>query len=194
MAYENLLKSVEESAQERERDLREKARKAVQAISEDTRSQASAIQQSFLEEAKKTAAIEKNKSIYITKGENKEKLIKTKEKIYSTAFSEAEQRLLPIRKNPEYPAILKNLTREAIGAIGQEEFLVHIDKQDEQLIGGILSDLNSHAKIIPDLHCSGGLVVSTPNGSIKISNTIESRLERAREQKKLQIYAVLYGD
>ncbi len=30
MAYENLLKSVEESAQEKERELREKARSAVE--------------------------------------------------------------------------------------------------------------------------------------------------------------------
>ena len=39
MAYENLLKSVEESAQEKERELREKARSAVQLISEDTKNQ-----------------------------------------------------------------------------------------------------------------------------------------------------------
>ncbi len=103
MAYENLLRSVEESAQERERDLREKARNAIQAISEETRNQVSAIQQSFLEESKKTAAIEKNKFIYVTKGENKEKLITTKEKIFSSAFAQAEQRLLQIRKDPRVP-------------------------------------------------------------------------------------------
>ena len=49
MAYENLLKSVEESAQEREQELREKAQSAVQAISEDTQKQAAEIQQSLLE-------------------------------------------------------------------------------------------------------------------------------------------------
>ncbi len=193
MAYENLLKSVEESAQERERDLREKASNAIQAISEETRNQVSAIQHSFLEEAKKTAAIEKNKFIYVTKGENKEKLITTKEKIFSAAFAQAEQRLLQIRKDPRYPGILKNLAREAVGTIGSEEFLVHIDKQDEPLIRSILTDLKVVATIVTDLHCSGGLIVSTPDESIKISNTIESRLERAREQKKLQIYAALYG-
>ena len=59
MAYENLLKSVEESAQEREQELREKARSIVKAISEDTRNQAEEIQQSLLAEAKKAAAEEK---------------------------------------------------------------------------------------------------------------------------------------
>ena len=194
MAYENLLKSVEESAQEKERELREKAQSAVQLISEDTKNQSAAIQQSLLAEAKKAATIEKNKRIYLTKGENKENLIKTKEAIFSTAFGDAEQRLSHVRKDPKYPDILKNLTREAVGALGGETFRIHIDKRDENLIKKILSDLHLSGEVIADLQCSGGLVVTTQNGSVKISNTLESRLERVKEQKKLEIYAVLYGD
>jgi V/A-type H+-transporting ATPase subunit E len=194
MAYENLLKSVEESAQEKEHELREKARSAVQLISEDAKNQAIVIQQSLLAEAKKAATIEKNKLIYLTKGENKEKLIKTKEAIFSRAFGDAEQHLSHVRKDLKYPDILKNLTREAVGALGGETFCIHIDKRDEKLIKKILSELNLSGKVIADLQCSGGLVVSTQNESVKISNTFESRLERVREQKKLEIYAVLYGD
>jgi V/A-type H+-transporting ATPase subunit E len=194
MAYENLLKSVEESAQEKERELREKAQSAVQLISEDTKNQSAAIQQSLLAEAKKAATIEKNKRIYLTKGENKENLIKTKEAIFSTAFGDAEQRLSHVRKDPKYPDILKNLTREAVGALGGETIRIHIDKRDEKLIKKILSELHLSGEVIADLQCSGGLVVSTQNESVKISNTLESRLERVKEQKKLEIYAVLYGD
>jgi vacuolar-type H+-ATPase subunit E/Vma4 len=194
MAYENLLKSVEESAQEKERELREKAHSAVQRISEDTKNQSTVIQQSLLVEAKKAATIEKNKLFYLTKGENKENLIKTKEAIFSTAFGDAEQRLSHVRKDPKYPDILKNLTREAVGALGGETFRIHIDKRDENLIKKILSDLHLSGEVIADLHSSGGLVVTTQNGSVKISNTLESRLERVKEQKKLEIYAVLYGD
>ncbi len=194
MAYENLLKSVEESAQEKEHELREKARSAVQLISEDTKNQSTVIHQSLLAEAKKAATIEKNKLFYLTKGENKENLIKTKEAIFSTAFDDAEQRLSHVRKDPKYPNILKNLTQEAVGALGGETFRIHIDKRDENLINKILSELHLSGEVIADLHCSGGLVVSTQNESVKISNTLESRLERVKEQKKLEIYAVLYGD
>lgn len=194
MAYENLLKSVEESAQEKERELKDKARSIVQAISEETKNQASALQTSLLEEAKNTVAVEKNKLMYLTKGENKEKLIKTKERVYTTAFTEAEQFLSQIRKDPRYPVILKNLAHEALLALGGEKIHVHVDKQDENLIRGILSDLNFSGEIKTDLQTAGGLVVSAPDGSVNISNTIESRLERAKEQKKLQIYSSLFGD
>ena len=194
MAYENLLKSVEESAQEREQELREKAQSAVQAISEDTQKQAAEIQQSLLAETKKAVAIEKNKRIYLTKGENKETLIKTKERIVSKAFHDAEQRLSGLRNDPKYPAVFNKLTHEAIESVGGEEFRIHIDKRDEHLVKRIMSDMNLTAEIIADLQCFGGLVVSTRNESVKISNTLESRLERAKERKKLEVYAVMYGD
>jgi vacuolar-type H+-ATPase subunit E/Vma4 len=194
MAYENLLKSVEESAQEKERELREKTRSAVELISEDAKNQATLIQQTLLAEAKKAATIEKNKLIYLTKGENKEKLIKTKEAIFSTAIEAAGQRLSHMRKDPKYPEILKNLTLEAVGAVGGDTFRIHIDKRDANLIKKILSELNLSGEIVEDLLCSGGLVVSARNESIKISNTLESRLDRVKEQKKLQIYSILHGD
>jgi vacuolar-type H+-ATPase subunit E/Vma4 len=194
MAYENLLKSVEESAQEKERELREKTRSAVELISEDAKNQATLIQQTLLAEAKKAATIEKNKLIYLTKGENKEKLIKTKEAIFSTAIEAAGQRLSHMRKDPKYPEILKNLTLEAVRAVGGDTFRIHIDKRDANLIKKILSELNLSGEIVEDLLCSGGLVVSARNESIKISNTLESRLDRVKEQKKLQIYSILHGD
>ena len=194
MAYENLLKSVEESAQEREQELRQKAQSTVQAISEDITNQAAEIQQSLLEEAKKAASVEKNKRIYLTKGENKEKLIKTKERIVSLAFRDAEQRLSTLRNDPKYPAVFNKLAREAIESLGEKEFRIHIDKRDEQLMKKSLSDMNRTGEIIADLQCSGGLVVSTRNESVKISNTLESRLERAKERKKLEVYAVMFGD
>jgi V/A-type H+-transporting ATPase subunit E len=194
MAYENLLKSVEESAQEREQELREKAKSTIQAISEDIRNQAEEIQQSLLAEAKKAAAVEKNQRIYLTKGENKETLIKTKEQIVSKAFHDAEQRLSGLRNDPKYPAIFNKLAREAIESVGGEEFCIHIDKRDEQLMKKILFNMNLTGEIIPDLKCAGGLVVSTRNESVTISNTLESRLERVKERKKLEVYSVMYGD
>jgi V/A-type H+-transporting ATPase subunit E len=99
-----------------------------------------------------------------------------------------------VRKDRKYPDILKSLTREAVGALGGETFRIHIDKRDEKIIKKILSELNLSGEVIADLQCAGGLVVNTQNESVKISNTLESRLERVKEQKKLEIYTVLYGD
>ncbi len=194
MAYENLLKSVEENAQERERELREKTRATIQEISNDTKNQVAIVQQSFLEQAKKGALIDRNKLIYLTKNENKKKLITIKETIFLRAFVEAEQQLSLKRNHPDYPVIIKKLSLEALEALGGEKFRIHVDKRDEQLIKKLIVELNLPGEIIADLTCAGGLVASNLDETIKISNTFESRLERAKEQAKLEIYTVLFGD
>jgi len=194
MAYENLLKSVEESAQEKELELREKARITIQEISDDIKNQEASVRQSLLTEAEKAALIERNKLIYLTKNENKKKLISAKETIFVRAFGDAEERLSHLRNDPNYPAIFKKLTLEAVAILGEEKFRIHVDKQDEQLIKRILAEMNLSGEVNADLTCAGGLVASTVDESAKISNTIESRLERAKEQKKLEIYAVLFGE
>ena len=194
MAYENLLKSVEESAQEKERELRERARTAVLAVDEEAKKQARAIQQALLADAEKAATIEKNKLMYLVKAENKEHVIRIKETIFSKAFAGAEQRLSLVRNDPQYPAIFRNLTTEAVGALGGEKFKIHVDKRDEQLLKKTLSELKLSGEISTDLQSSGGLVVSTPDESVRIANTVESRLERAKEQNRLKIYTALYGD
>ena len=83
MAYENLLKSVEESAQERERELREKAKKQAREIRADAKKQAEEIQKNAVKEAEKSATIERNKQMYLTKGEIKEQGLRmTREGLY----------------------------------------------------------------------------------------------------------------
>jgi V/A-type H+-transporting ATPase subunit E len=194
LAYENLLKSVDESAQERERELRENARVTIESVRKKARKQAELIRQSQISDAENTAAVENNKLLCIAGGENKARLIRIREQLFSSAFNEAKLRLSHLRKNQKYPEIFKKLTVDAAEALGAVAFHVHVDKRDEELCRETLVSLNLPAEIIPDLDSAGGLVVSLPDGSVIISNTVESRLERAQELKKLEIYSILSGD
>jgi V/A-type H+/Na+-transporting ATPase subunit E len=194
MAYENLLKSVEESAQERERELREKAKMQAGEIRADARKQAEEIQENAVKEAEKSVAIERNKKLYLTKGEIKEQGLRMREKVFDAAFHEAGQRLSTLRQDKNYPAIFEKLVREAAGAMGDRPFLVHVDRRDEELCKKTLAAMNLRCEVLTDLQCTGGLVASSPDGLISISNTIESRLQRIQEHKKLEIHAILSGD
>ena len=64
MAYENLLKSVDESAQERERELLENARVTVESVRKKAREQAELIRKSQVSDAEMAAIVEKNKLMY----------------------------------------------------------------------------------------------------------------------------------
>jgi V/A-type H+-transporting ATPase subunit E len=193
VAYEDLLKSVEESARERETDLRNKAAAAVDDIKARARKQAGEIRQSHLDGAARSIATERNKLLYLTKAENKELLIRTRETAFERAFSGAEARLAHLRSGPMYPAVFEKLLREAAGAMGDGAFVVHIDPRDEELCNKTLSRLNLSPEVRTDITTAGGVVASTRDNTVVISNTVESRMQRARELKRKEIHAILAG-
>jgi len=194
VAYEDLLKSVEESAHEKELELRDKAASSAEEIRQRAKKQAEMVRRARIDEAAKSVTTERNKLLYLTRAENKELLIGTREAAFENAFRDAEARLAGLRSDPEYPAVFERLVREAIGAIGEDAFEVHIDPQDEELCRNLLTSLGVAAEIRASLKTAGGAVVSLPDKSIVISNTVESRLQRARERKRIEIHSILSGD
>jgi len=193
MAYENLLRSVEESALERERQLRENARVQVEEIRAAAQKQAAEIRERTIQDAERSAAIERNKQLYLTKGAIKEQSLREREKIFLAAFDAAKEQLLRLREDEHYPAIFASLAREVTGAMGETRFLIHVDTRDLDLCTKTLAALGIPCEILTDIVCAGGLVASSPDGLVTISNTVESRLERIREHKRLEIYARLFG-
>lgn len=194
MAYENLLKSVEENAGERERELREKAEIAIKKLEEEAAGRGKEIRQMHLESSTRRAMIERNQQVYLAKARMKEQLISIREQRYNEVFRKARERLASLRDNPRYPEIFAELAREAVSALDRDTFTVHVDQKDLALCGKVLASMNRAAEIVPDLPCAGGLAVSSPDGSVVISNTVESRLERGRERLKLEIYSLLFGE
>jgi V/A-type H+-transporting ATPase subunit E len=193
MAYEDLLKSVEESAHEKELELRNREAAAVDEIKGRAKKRAGEIRQAHFDEAEKSITTERNKLLYLAKAENKELLIKVRETVFERAFSEAEARLTGLRSDPKYPAVFENLLKEASGALGGEAFVVHVDPRDEALCKKTFAALNLSFKIRSDITTAGGIVASLPDNSVVISNTVESRLQRAKEHKRKEIHAILTG-
>jgi V/A-type H+/Na+-transporting ATPase subunit E len=193
MAYEKLLKSVEESAGEREQELREKARRTAEEIRAEAKKEAEEIQESAIRGAERSATIERNKMLYLAKGKIKEQSLKSREKVFLAAFDEARQQLARLRQDPKYPAVFEKLAREVVSAMGDTPFHIHVDGQDLGLCQKTLAAMVIRCEILTDIQCTGGLVASSPDGLIRISNTLESRLERIREHRKLEIYAILSG-
>ena len=193
MAYETLLKSVEESAEEKERELLQNAQKQADEIRQEARKLAKEVEERLVKEAEKTAGIERNKQLYLAKGKLKEQALIAREKMFETAFEQAGNRLSSLRQDEKYPSIFRHLCEETIRAIGKGMVVVHIDPRDLDLCKKTLEIVHISCEIHSDLDCIGGLTVSSPDGKITISNTIESRLERVREHKRREIYATLFG-
>ena len=193
MAYENLLRSVEESAEEKERILREKTRRQIREILDEAHARADAIENGLALEAEKKVGIEKNKEKYLAGAAIKLEIIRLKETCLNRAFTEAHKNLAGIRDDARYPEVFKKLAVESLAALDSASPCIHIDKRDELLCRTVMGELAPGATIIPDLNCTGGLVITSPDGTFAISNTIESRLERAKERLSRELHNILAG-
>lgn len=193
MAYESLLNSVEESAQERERELRERGKTLADEIRTNARKDAEDIQNRAIQEAEKSAAAERNKQLYLTKGTIKETSLRRREEVFLATFNEAGNVLARIREDTNYPAIFERLLLEVTGTMENTPFRIHVDPRDLDLCTRTLAARGIRCEILPDLTCAGGVVASSMDGLVVISNTVESRLDRIRELKQKEIYAILFG-
>jgi V/A-type H+-transporting ATPase subunit E len=194
MPIEELLRSVEVSAKERMQEILDRARNESAEIIREAKSREEAIRKRHLENAKKTVDFERVKTTTTLKEEQKMRISRVKDEIFHQAFQDARNRLQSMRAKPSYEATLRVLTSEALGEMEGKEAVIHVDRRDEPLIRKILNDLKVNSKIVTDIECSGGLTVQTPDGTFTVLNTFESRLERAKELIRSDIFSILYGE
>ncbi|MGB8308306.1 MAG: V-type ATP synthase subunit E family protein, partial [Methanoregula sp.] len=130
MAYEALLKSVEESAEEKERELRQNVQKQADEIRREARKLAKEVEERIVKEAENAAGIERNKQLYLAKGKIKEQALVAKEKMFETSFEHAGERLNSLRQDEKYPSVFKHLCEETIGSMEGGMVVIHVNPQD----------------------------------------------------------------
>ncbi len=95
-------------------------------------------------------------------------------------------RLEEVRSSPDYPRVLRVLLAEALdGFHPDEELVVRVDSRDLQLLA-----VRPTLRLDSSLCTLGGVVVEGDQGRVIVDNTIERRLERAREQLAARLVAL----
>ena len=194
MTNENLITSMEGSVEERIREMMKKAYKEAEEIKKHAEVKAAAIEKSYLENAAKSVETERNKLIYNVKAESKMNVTRIKDEMLQKAFLESKEKLGSFREQSTYKDAFKKMIQEAIDELDGKEVRLQIDKRDENLCKQILAEMNKNSEITTDLTCAGGLNASTKDDKVIVFNTIESRLHKATELLKFEIFSTLYGD
>jgi V/A-type H+-transporting ATPase subunit E len=193
MPYEQLIESVEVSAGERIREIKESVYSKSMEIIKEAQAKDEAIKKRHLEAVKKTIETEKRKYISEITEVTRMQLIRAKDDEYKKAFSEAQKILSSARGQANYENLFSKLLKEAVSELGGEDIQLHIDKRDEALCKKLLPELSLNCGIVTDITCAGGLNAGTKDGRFIVFNTIESRFERAKVLLKPEVFAILYG-
>lgn len=193
MPYEDLLAAVKANAQERIQEIRDRAEAEALKIRKDAEEKAQNIRSAHVEEVERAVQLEKSKLISKIGAEKRMAFARAKDELFQQVFDQAARRVALARDQPGYRALFRRLVMEAMEELPAEGIQVHIDPRDEPLCREVLREMKRNCDIVTDLTTLGGLNATTADERLMIFNTLETRLERARELMKSEIMSTLYG-
>ena len=194
MALEDILNALEEKAEARVAAIESDAQQRVTEILAEVDKDAARTRRLRLKKVEDQIRSEATGIIYSAQLKAKNQLIKAQEETVNEAFKKAEDRLKDLDKQKDYPQILETLLDGCLDFFPDGEVLVQTRPSDRDMLDKMLqSKGREYSFSDTQLVASGGLVVSSSDGMIMVSNTFESRLERARDHLRLEISKTLFG-
>jgi vacuolar-type H+-ATPase subunit E/Vma4 len=128
-----------------------------------------------------------------------------RDEVVATALAQARRHLIELRQQPAYGYLLSLLTKEAIKMIGEEELNgvgapspdppeVEADLRDKADLQPILQELGLGLTLSLTLNSWGGVRVRSGDSRVVVTNTLESRLERATPYLRQELAAFFTRD
>ncbi len=193
MALEDILRALEEKAETRIEGIQLEAQQRVAEIISEVERDAEHTRRVRLRKVEDAVRSESTAIVYSASLKAKNELIRAQEETVDEAFRLAEKRLAELNKDQSYPAILGTLLDEVLEFF-EGEAVLQVRPEDRSPVESMMADRQRQYRISETpLTASGGLVASSPNGEVTVSNTLESRLDRARDKLRLEISNTLFG-
>ncbi|XP_044516858.1 V-type proton ATPase subunit E 1-like [Gracilinanus agilis] len=159
---------------------------------------------------KKEKHIEQQKKIQMSNLMNQARLrvLKARNDLISDLIKEAKERLASIMKDtPKYQVLLDSLAFQCLYQLLEPQMIVCYKKDDLPLVMAAVQkaiplnkivakrDLNIQVdqKTFLSAEISGGIEIFNGNGKIKVSNTLESRLDLITQQMIPDVHVTFFG-
>lgn len=159
---------------------------------------------------KKEKQIEQQKKIQMSNLMNQARLkvLKARDDMISEMLNEARQRLANVAKDPaRYSGLMDGLMLQGFYQLLEPKVTIRCRKQDVQLVQASIQKnipiykaavkntlevrIDQDNFLSPDV--SGGIEIYNGDGKIKVSNTLESRLDLMAQQMMPEIRVALFG-
>lgn len=168
---------------------REQSLALIQASKKETAEAVSKV----LETGRKQAEALKRQTIGAAELEARNSQLRVLEEAVEEVFSAAVSQI-PKLEQKRYESALMGLLQEAVDVIGSNA-VVSCNPRDSRLIFSTGKG-KAGVKLAsgdPKLGTIGGVVLATPDGSVRFDNTFEARLERLRPMLRKEVASLLGG-
>lgn len=193
MALEEMLVALEQEGQETVDRIESQAKAHENQILKEAKEEADRIRSDHIKKMEDQVRMERSRIINGAHFQVKKEVIRMKEAMMNEVFSEVSKRIENLRNDASYKDIFEKLTTEAVSGIAGKA-LVSIDPADENLGREVLDKMKIDYELALSNKCLGGLIARSEDGRIILNNTIDSRLDKAKQLLKTDVLKVLFGD
>lgn len=193
MAIEDILEALDEQCRQECREIFDRAQEEAKRIIAKAQEEAEALRRQRLDRMKAEAESEATSILYSARLKAKNELIRAREEVASRALELAEERLKDLRSRDDYPDILKGYLEEALSQF-EGKVVIHVDPRDKDLVSRLMKKTGIKHELRTDLETAGGVVVSNEGEDVRVLNTVEERLRRAKERLRIPVYRLLFGE
>jgi V/A-type H+/Na+-transporting ATPase subunit E len=190
-AIDTLGKVAEEFEAEVVADLEQGRMEALARVEAARKETADAVSK-ILETSVKQAESVKRQVIGAAELEVRNDQLKSMERAVNHVFEAATKEVTEL-SGVAHEKALARLIEEGLEVIGPSA-VVYCSSKDSKAVSASLKSLGHKLKMGEDsIETMGGVVLASPDGSIRFDNTFEARLERMRPELRKEVAGVLTG-
>ena len=181
---ELIIQEINREAEQKIQYILSEAREEAERLKEEARKRAESKAEWILRKAKTQAEIEK-------------------QRVIANAKLEVRKKKLAVLPEDEYFPMLVELTVKAVEELGVDKVLVRSNERTLKLIVERLSEFREKLKealgkdievtIGEPIQTIGGVLVESSDGSVRVDNTFEARIERFESELRATIAKALFG-
>jgi vacuolar-type H+-ATPase subunit E/Vma4 len=202
MPLEDILQALEAEAERQVTAIEQAAQAEVERRRAGAQAEAVTVRQQRLAAVQAPLQAEQARIVNQAKLEALRLVMGTRETLIASALEAAARRLAALSTTAEYTVWLQRLTQEAVARLGRNgQLWLRVRSHDVELLRRLVQELGLSATVEGGLEsedslwgCLGGVVATTLDGRISLSNTLAGRLRRVASLYRSRIAAMVCGN
>lgn len=201
MPLENILQALEAEAEHLVTEIDQATQAEVERIRAEAQTEATVVRQKHITTIEAPLRAEQARILNQAKLEALQIVLGTREELITAVLEAAARRLMERSSAKRYTDLLRQLTQEAINALGVNQVCLRVRSSDVGLMNNIVQEMGLSATVTDGLEDEealegdlGGVVATSPDGRIRLVNTPTVRLMRIASLYRTQIAEMMFDD
>lgn len=201
MPLENILQALEAEAKRLMAEIEQAAQSEVEHIRSQAQAEAAVARQKHITAVEAPLRAEQARILNRAKLKALQIVLGTREDIITAVLDAAACRLKALPATKTYAGVLRQLTQEAVEALGANSLCLWVRSSDVVLIEGIAREMGQSITVRGGLENEqtlegdwGGVVAASSDGRISLVNTPAARLRRVAGLYRADIAGMIFDD